>query len=205
MLLACSGIGATTGALVIATLSGVRRKERLTLAGMVLFSFFLAAAAVLPLIAGPSWTSGARLCAASFCLLGAGFGAVLFYSSSMMVIQLAVPDRLRGRVMGIWMIGFLGFRSARRILDRQGRAIVGRGAGDGRVGGALYDRRTLGLGLGRPDASWGATSPEFPRPRRRLRRKGSMSRSLGATRCQERLVIPSCCARVSGPRTSARP
>jgi MFS family permease len=108
MLLACSGIGATTGALVIATLSGVRRKERLTIAGMGLFSFFLAAAAVLPLVAGSSWTSAARLSVASFCLLGAGFGAVLFYSSSMMVIQLAVPDRLRGRVMGIWMIGFSG-------------------------------------------------------------------------------------------------
>jgi len=108
MLLACSGVGATAGALVIATLSGVRRKERLTIAGMLLFSCFLAAAAVLPLVAGPSWTSAARLSLASLCLLGAGFGAVLFYSSSMMVIQLAVPDRLRGRVMGIWMIVFSG-------------------------------------------------------------------------------------------------
>jgi MFS family permease len=108
MLLACGGVGATLGALIIATLSGVRRKERLTIAGMLLFSFFLAAAAVLPIVAGPGWTSAARLAVASFCLLGAGVGAVLFYSSSMMVIQLAVPDRLRGRVMGIWMIVFSG-------------------------------------------------------------------------------------------------
>jgi MFS family permease len=107
-LLAFSGIGATAGALVIATLSGVRRKERLTIAGLVLFSGFLAFAAIWPLVAGPSWTSAVRLSAASFCLFGAGFGAVLFYSSSMMVIQLAVPDRLRGRIMGIWMIGFSG-------------------------------------------------------------------------------------------------
>ena len=107
-LLAFSGVGATAGALVIATLSGVRRKERLTIAGLVLFSGFLALAAIWPIIAAPSWTSAVRLSAASFCLFGAGFGAVLFYSSSMMVIQLAVPDRLRGRIMGIWMIGFSG-------------------------------------------------------------------------------------------------
>ena len=44
-LLAFSGVGATAGALVIATLSGVRRKERLTIAGLVLFSGFLALAA----------------------------------------------------------------------------------------------------------------------------------------------------------------
>jgi MFS family permease len=108
MLLAFSGVGATAGALMIAKLSGVHRKERLTIAGMLLFSLFLAAAAILPLVVGPGWSSAFRLLAASFCLFGAGFGAVLFYSSSMMVIQLAVPDRLRGRIMGIWMIVFSG-------------------------------------------------------------------------------------------------
>jgi hypothetical protein len=35
-------------------------------------------------------------------------GAVFVYSSSMMLIQLAVPDHLRGRVMGIWMIMYSG-------------------------------------------------------------------------------------------------
>ena len=45
---------------------------------------------------------------AACCLLGAGFGAVIFYSSSMMVIQSAVPDQLRGRIMGIWMIVYSG-------------------------------------------------------------------------------------------------
>jgi len=35
-------------------------------------------------------------------------GAVFVYSSSMMLIQLAVPDHLRGRVMGIWMIVYSG-------------------------------------------------------------------------------------------------
>jgi predicted MFS family arabinose efflux permease len=107
-LLACAGIGATVGALVVASLGGLRRKERLTIAGMVIFGVSLACAASLPAMlpsSAPPWT---RLAAASCFLLGAGFGAVLFYSSSMTLIQLAVPDQLRGRIMGIWMIVYSG-------------------------------------------------------------------------------------------------
>ncbi len=108
LLLACSGIGATLGALVVASLSGMRRKERLTLAGMAIFGVALAAAALLP-----GWLSSdtgqfLRLACGAFCLLSAGFGAVLFYSSSMMIIQTPVPDQLRGRMMGIWMIVYSG-------------------------------------------------------------------------------------------------
>ena len=108
LLLAWSGIGATAGAFVIASLGGVRRKERLTIAGTVIFGACLAGAALLPTFFAPAPTSPARLVAASVCLLGAGFGAVLFYSSSMTLIQLAAPDHLRGRIMGIWMIVYSG-------------------------------------------------------------------------------------------------
>ena len=108
VLLALSGIGATAGAFVIASLGGVKRKERLTIAGMVIFGGCLAGAALLPTFVPPSSSGWARLLAASMCLLGAGFGAVLFYSSSMTLIQLAAPDHLRGRIMGIWMIVFSG-------------------------------------------------------------------------------------------------
>jgi MFS family permease len=107
-LLACGGIGATVGAFVVASLGGLRRKERLTIAGMVAFGGCLAGAAVLPTLFAYSPTSSTRLVAASCCLLGAGFGAVLFYSSSMTLIQLAAPDHLRGRIMGIWMIVYSG-------------------------------------------------------------------------------------------------
>ena len=47
-LLACSGIGATAGAFVIASLGGLERKERLTIAGMVMFGGCLAGAALVP-------------------------------------------------------------------------------------------------------------------------------------------------------------
>jgi len=108
VLLACGGIGATVGAFVVASLGGLRRKERLTIAGMIIFGGCLAGAALMPAILPPMSTGSSRLLAAAGCLLGAGFGAVLFYSSSMTLIQLAVPDRLRGRVMGIWMIAYSG-------------------------------------------------------------------------------------------------
>jgi MFS family permease len=107
-LLATSGIGATVGAFVVASLGGLVRKERLTITGMVVFGACLAGAALSPAYFPPTSAGLSRLVAASVCLLGAGFGAVLFYSSSMTVIQLAAPDHLRGRIMGIWMIVYSG-------------------------------------------------------------------------------------------------
>jgi MFS family permease len=105
VLLACSGFGATIGAFAVASLAGLKRKEILTFAGMVIFGTCLAGASFLPQWA-TSHFAHARLATAALCLLGAGLGAVLLYASSQMIIQLAVPDQLRGRVMGIWMITY---------------------------------------------------------------------------------------------------
>ncbi len=108
VLLAASGIGATVGAFVVASLGGLHRKERLTIAGLVIFGASIAFGAILPGQVAPGSAGGGPLTAASLCLLSAGFGAVLFYSSSMTLIQLAAPDELRGRIMGIWMIVYSG-------------------------------------------------------------------------------------------------
>ena len=108
ILLACSGVGATLGAVIVASLGAHRRKDRWAIGGMIVFAAFLAGAALLPLaIESKSWAF-ARLWAASACLLGMGFGAVVFYASCLTVIQLDVPDHLRGRIMGIWMIVYSG-------------------------------------------------------------------------------------------------
>lgn len=104
ILLACAGIGATIGAFAVASLGNLRRKESLTIAGMVIFGGSLAGAALLPVWLPVDTALWVRLAVGSGCLLGAGFGAVLLYASSQTIIQLAVPDALRGRVMGIWMI-----------------------------------------------------------------------------------------------------
>jgi predicted MFS family arabinose efflux permease len=108
LLLACGGIGATVGALVVASVSGLRRKERLTLAGMVIFGAALASAALLPRWLAAGGSEFLSLACGGLCLLSAGFGAVLFYSSSMQIMQTAIPDQLRGRMMGIWMIVYSG-------------------------------------------------------------------------------------------------
>jgi MFS family permease len=110
MLLACGGVGATLGAFVVASFATQRRKDLWSIAGMIMFSWFLAGAALLPSwaqAAGPG-QSRLALSVAALCLLGAGFGAVTFYSCALTTIQLAAPDHLRGRIMGIWMIVFSG-------------------------------------------------------------------------------------------------
>ena len=108
VLLACGGIGATAGALVVASLGGLRRKERLTLAGMAIFGVALAGAAIIPSWIPSNAPHFVGLSCGALCLLGAGFGAVLFYSSSMQMIQTPAPTHMRGRMMGIWMIVYSG-------------------------------------------------------------------------------------------------
>ena len=108
LLLSCSGIGATLGAFFVASLGKQRRKDRWVIIGMLIFAAFLGGAATIPSWAGASGAGRLRLTAAAACLLGAGFGAVLFYASAQTIIQLDSPDHLRGRIMGIWMIVYSG-------------------------------------------------------------------------------------------------
>lgn len=64
-----------------------------------------------------SWIMGAALVLMSLrtdyawvvaTLLAAGFGGVMFLSAANTTIQLSVPDGVRGRVMGVWALGFGG-------------------------------------------------------------------------------------------------
>jgi predicted MFS family arabinose efflux permease len=129
ILLAASGIGATAGTVVVASLSMVRRPERIAITGLLLFAFFLAGAAMLPSLAGARSPNALRLATAGCCAMGVGFGVVIFYSSSMMAIQLAVPDGLRGRITGIWTVVFsasvpLGSLWMGRAAEAWGIALV---------------------------------------------------------------------------------
>ncbi|WP_406696456.1 MFS transporter [Singulisphaera sp. Ch08] len=108
VLLACSGVGATVGALWMASFSTVESKEWLVLVGLLLFAVSLAASAWFPPLAGLVAYPTTRLVTASVCLFGVGFGAVLFYASTQTMIQNALPDHLRGRVMAIWIIAYSG-------------------------------------------------------------------------------------------------
>ncbi len=106
LLLASSGIGATVGALTVASLGGMPsgRRHRMILGGLALFSLALIGSAMLP----PAVSPAMRMPVGSVCLMLIGYGAVVFYSTTQTVIQTTVPDHLRGRIMGIWMIAFSG-------------------------------------------------------------------------------------------------
>jgi MFS family permease len=108
ILLAFSGIGATFGAFAVAWHSGGARKEQVAILGLLIFAASIGGGALLPRWIHPSWHEWTRLATGSLCMLGAGFGAALFYASAQTLIQLAAPDRLRGRIMGIWMIIYSG-------------------------------------------------------------------------------------------------
>jgi MFS family permease len=77
-------------------------------AGLLIFSTFLLAASLYPHWASRAWPTPGRIAAAAACLLGAGFGAALFYASTQTLIQVTIPDHLRGRIMGVWMVIFSG-------------------------------------------------------------------------------------------------
>jgi MFS family permease len=42
------------------------------------------------------------------CLAFAGFGMMVFFSTSNTLVQTSVPDEMRGRVMGVWALIFGG-------------------------------------------------------------------------------------------------
>jgi MFS family permease len=129
LLLSAGGLGATVGALGVASLGGLERKEDLVLAGMGIFATALAAAGILPgalVGSGPAWGPQA---VAALCLCGTGFGAIVFYSSTQTLIQTTVPDHLRGRIMGVWMLVYsgsvpLGALWAGRLAQGGGVALV---------------------------------------------------------------------------------
>jgi MFS family permease len=107
LLLAAGGIGATLGALAVASMGGLRRRDRLLLAGTVIYTISIVAAATVPTLLG-SPGGMIRLACGSICLAGQGVGGLVFYATAQTMIQTSVPDALRGRIMGIWMIVFSG-------------------------------------------------------------------------------------------------
>ena len=137
-LLACGGIGATVGALVIASLGGVRRKERLTLTGMIIFGASLACAACIPvwLPANSPQVAKARMRfnLSSQCRFRCR--ALLF------LVDDAHPDQ-RARPFAWTDDGYLddrlfGLCPTGRTLDRKGCRIVWSCDRHGNVGGDLH-------------------------------------------------------------------
>jgi MFS family permease len=100
LLLAANGVGAALGALWVA--GRPEAKTRRVLRRRVFGSIALFGSMVVAL----SFQRDPRLAAVAVAL--SGFGAISFVSTGNTLIQQAVPDALRGRVMGIWGLVFGG-------------------------------------------------------------------------------------------------
>ena len=103
LLLSATGVGAITGTLIIAPLQRSSRLGRLLLAapmgGAVALIAFNACVALLP-----GEPTGYVL--ALGCAMLVAMCMSMYFVTSMTLLQLAVPDTLRGRVMGIYSICF---------------------------------------------------------------------------------------------------
>jgi MFS family permease len=140
LLMAASGCGALGGALVLAARRGIRGLGRwvaLAAAGfgtsLVLFSFSRSLALSIGL------------------LVPAGFAMIVQMASSNTLVQSMVPDRLRGRVMSVYSMMFLGMAPfgsllAGALAERFGApAVVGAGGTVCVAAAALFGRRLPAL------------------------------------------------------------
>jgi len=97
MLLSSNGTGALCGALAVATYGGRLPARLLIFGGLGLFSLMLLLLALTQ-----------NYYVALVFLAVAGWGMLLYLSTSNTVVQTSVADGMRGRVMGIWTLMFGG-------------------------------------------------------------------------------------------------
>jgi MFS family permease len=97
ILMSATGIGALAGALTLATLGDFRHKGRFVLIGSVVFVVFLDLFAVSRLL----WLSAALLAVV-------GFSMVAQAATTNSLLQTLAPDHLRGRVMAVFGVMFMG-------------------------------------------------------------------------------------------------
>jgi MFS family permease len=96
-LMALNGIGAFLGAVMLATLGDYEKKPRLLFGGVIGFSLTLIVFAL-----------SRNVVLAAIALVLAGWFMIIFFATANSVVQLGVPDALRGRVMGIYSFCFIG-------------------------------------------------------------------------------------------------
>ena len=96
-LMACAGAGAVTGALVVAWLGRFRHMGWMVLGLQFVFGTLLVLFALNRIV----WVAGVLLFAGGACM-------VMVFAMIASLVQLTVPNELRGRVMSIYMVAFRG-------------------------------------------------------------------------------------------------
>lgn len=97
LLMGANGLGSLLGTLTLATRSGLRGLSRL----IALCAFGFGVSLILFSISRHFWLSMALMVMVGFCMF-------LQFSAMNTLVQAMVPDHLRGRVMAVWSMSFLG-------------------------------------------------------------------------------------------------
>jgi predicted MFS family arabinose efflux permease len=105
VMMGTAGAGAFCGALLVAYLGDFRRKGWLVLGGSVLFGVFIA-----------NFALSARLTLSLASLFGVGFSLVVCVSTINTLLQKLVTDEMRGRVMSMFILSFLGTMPVGNII-----------------------------------------------------------------------------------------
>ena len=118
MLMACQGLGAIAGALIVGTIGPLKRMGRALLVtqillGLCIISFAMSRSLPLSLIL----------------IFAAGMCSMAVFSMSFSLVQLTVPDALRGRIVSIYMVALrsgapIGALVAGAFADRFTASVV---------------------------------------------------------------------------------
>lgn len=105
LLLAARGVGAVTGALLIAALGQFNGRGKLLTVGSFVFPLMML------IFAGVRWLPLSLLM-----LAGTGWGFMVLFNLANTLLQTLVPDDLRGRVVSIYTLGFFGLMPLGALL-----------------------------------------------------------------------------------------
>jgi MFS family permease len=108
------GIGSLIGALMIASLARVKIKGKLLTLGSLVFPALLLV-----------WSAMRWLPLSLLVLVGVGWGTMLVLNIANILVQLHVPDQLRGRVMSIYILGFFGMFPVGALLSGTVAEVIG--------------------------------------------------------------------------------
>ncbi len=105
LLLSARGVGSVVGALMIAARGNFRGRGMLLTLGSFVFPILVL------VYSAVRWVPLSLLA-----MVGVGWGFMILMNMANVLIQMLVPDALRGRVMGLYTLTFLGFMPAGALL-----------------------------------------------------------------------------------------